>query len=368
MERSVQLGLNDTGQGRGLVCFDFDRDGDLDILIANNQGPVRLYRNDGGNTNGFLNIQIMGHALNSQAVGARVELTANGQTQMRHIRVGSNFVSQDPPIAHFGLGDASQAHLKVTCTDGLILERDLDTLNKHMEIQRPVAVKSSCEPSSTLWVPHVTRPGGGFETRFLLQNYASLSAIIQLQAYNELSGHLGNFPITLPAQSRKEMSAEDLFGASEVSHFAVYGPQTVVVSTGFAATAPDAVWAYVQQTERDEREWQFQLSTSDSVFNGLAIVNVSNQLASIYAEILAHDGVVSQNSVIHPGLAHLGKSLYVFQDLPETPGGVAVRVIADQNCRAILLRGTKPGVTPGLLFQANPTPAPTLVELGEKMR
>ena len=106
-ERAIESGIDDTGQGRGVVCFDYDRDGDLDIFIANNGESPRLYRNDLGAGSNFLNIKLKGPYPNTEAVGARVSLTAGGMTQMRELRAGNNFVSQDPVVAHFGLGDAT---------------------------------------------------------------------------------------------------------------------------------------------------------------------------------------------------------------------------------------------------------------------
>jgi len=45
-DEAVELGINDTGQGRAILCFDNDRDGDLDILINNSNGPSRYFRNN----------------------------------------------------------------------------------------------------------------------------------------------------------------------------------------------------------------------------------------------------------------------------------------------------------------------------------
>lgn len=51
-EIAGEIGLVDTGVGKGLVKFDFDRDGDLDLFVVNNRSRPVLYRNDGGNANG----------------------------------------------------------------------------------------------------------------------------------------------------------------------------------------------------------------------------------------------------------------------------------------------------------------------------
>jgi len=109
LERSIELGIIDTGQGRGIVCFDYDRDGDIDIFITNNRQPPALYRNDGGNNNNYLHIQLEGEDLNSEAVGARIYLTDNGITQMRELRAGSNYLSQNPVETYFGLGTQTSA-------------------------------------------------------------------------------------------------------------------------------------------------------------------------------------------------------------------------------------------------------------------
>jgi hypothetical protein len=106
-ERAAELGVDDTGQGRGVVCFDYDRDGDLDLFLANNSGPPRLLRNDGLEDRRFLQLRLHGEGGNREAIGARVTVIAGGLTQTREIRAGSNYVSQNPAEAHFGLGAAA---------------------------------------------------------------------------------------------------------------------------------------------------------------------------------------------------------------------------------------------------------------------
>lgn len=121
-ESSASVGLEDTGQGRGLTCFDFDRDGDLDLFVANNSQAPAFYRNDGGNARNFLNVRLRGDGGNRLAVGARVEVTAEGVTQMREVAAGSNFQSQQPLEVHFGLGDATEAEVRVRWLSGTIHE------------------------------------------------------------------------------------------------------------------------------------------------------------------------------------------------------------------------------------------------------
>ena len=119
-ERAAEAGIVDTGQGRGVVCFDYDRDGDIDIFAANNFGPPNLYRNDTSNERRFLSVSLSeGEGKNFYGVGAHVHATAGGVTQMREVRVGSNYASQQPVAVHFGLASADVVEtLEITWPNG----------------------------------------------------------------------------------------------------------------------------------------------------------------------------------------------------------------------------------------------------------
>ncbi len=120
VETATAAGLTDTGQGRGVVCFDSDRDGDLDIVITNNQDvrSVVFYRNDLMQNAHYLGIKLIGNGLNTAGIGARIEVTDGTTVQIREIRAGNNFVSQNPAEAHFGLGSTRNVDVAVFWPDG----------------------------------------------------------------------------------------------------------------------------------------------------------------------------------------------------------------------------------------------------------
>lgn len=110
-----------TEQGRCVVVFDYDNDGDDDIFIGNNlqlvddgmtitrpPGSPVLLRNDTENRNDWLTVQLDGQTAphHSHGIGARVYLRIGGVTQMRELHASSGFNGHGPGrIAQFGLGD-----------------------------------------------------------------------------------------------------------------------------------------------------------------------------------------------------------------------------------------------------------------------
>ena len=104
----VDGGFNQPKVGRGLAYGDFDRDGDLDILITTNNGPAYLYRNDQLSGNRTIRFRLVGTKSNRDAIGASLriyEINSNGKpTQSRLIKGGSSYLSQSELPATFGLG------------------------------------------------------------------------------------------------------------------------------------------------------------------------------------------------------------------------------------------------------------------------
>ena len=118
-ERANEIGLDDRGQGRGIACFDADRDGFIDIVINNNDdNNIVLYRNQTDNGNHYLTVKLNGTGNNQLGVGAHITLTSEGGTQIRELGGTNNYVSHNPLEAHFGLGSATTADIIVRWPDG----------------------------------------------------------------------------------------------------------------------------------------------------------------------------------------------------------------------------------------------------------
>lgn len=94
---------------RGAAYGDFDRDGDLDLVITASGGPARLLRNDGGNANHVLRVTLAGTRSNRDGIGARIRLTLeDGSTRWAMVKTGSSYLSQSALPVTFGLGAAAR--------------------------------------------------------------------------------------------------------------------------------------------------------------------------------------------------------------------------------------------------------------------
>ena len=89
---------------RGAAFGDYDNDGDVDLLVMNLNDAPTLLRNEGGNTNNWLGLQLVGITSNRDAIGARVRVQAGELALVREVRRGYGYQSQHDPRLLFGLG------------------------------------------------------------------------------------------------------------------------------------------------------------------------------------------------------------------------------------------------------------------------
>ena len=106
VDQSVSWGLDDVGMSFTAIHADIDRDGDLDLVVANLDRPPLLYRND-SQEQGIL-VQLRGTQSNYYGVGAELTLETDQGLQVRQIYPVAGFQSCQETMAHFGLGVSSE--------------------------------------------------------------------------------------------------------------------------------------------------------------------------------------------------------------------------------------------------------------------
>src|SRR5438552_1605873 len=94
---------------RAIITGDFDNDGATDLLITQNHGPAILLKNEGGNKNNWLRLNLKGLAENKSAIGTKVEIFSDGIRQKFEIYGSNGYLGQNSPYLTVGLGQAKQA-------------------------------------------------------------------------------------------------------------------------------------------------------------------------------------------------------------------------------------------------------------------
>ena len=117
---AARHGVNSKIDGRGVAVADFDNDGRLDMFVSNANNKPFLYRNVQPTGNHWAQFRLQSAKSNTMSIGARLWLTADGQTQVSFVNGGNGFASQSTLRTHFGLGRAARIErLEVAWPSGL---------------------------------------------------------------------------------------------------------------------------------------------------------------------------------------------------------------------------------------------------------
>ena len=108
MKEQAGPGFSPEMVSRALAAGDIDNDGDLDLLITNNNDRPNLLLNEGGHGNAIL-VRAIGTNSNRSGIGTRLTLVAAGRRQVREVQSGSSYLTQNDLRAHFGLDQSSRA-------------------------------------------------------------------------------------------------------------------------------------------------------------------------------------------------------------------------------------------------------------------
>lgn len=140
-ERAMDIGFENVSQGRGIACFDMDRDGKLDIVLTNNAADnVVVFHNRTRNSNHYVSVKLNGRPPNHFGVGARIIATTEALTQTRELGGSNNYASHNPYEAHFGFGEETRVDIRVIWPDGAESELLQEPVDRLITIDQPPPV------------------------------------------------------------------------------------------------------------------------------------------------------------------------------------------------------------------------------------
>ncbi len=130
-------GVTDAYDGRAVALADFGNRGALDAVVANQRGPLLLYRNTVDPSRHWVGFELEGTTSNRGAIGARVEVYWNGKQQRQDVVAASGFSAQNQRRLHFGLGTATEVErVVITWPSGqkdTLIRPDVDQLHRVKE-------------------------------------------------------------------------------------------------------------------------------------------------------------------------------------------------------------------------------------------
>lgn len=158
VEVAQLVGVSDRHDGRAVALADFDGRGALDVVVANQQGPLLLYRNAVAPERHWIAFELEGGCRgdaeprgcsNRSAIGARVEVFWNGRQQLQEVSGGSGFSAQNDRRLHFGLGaEARVDRVVIRWPSGRTQELEAPAVGRVHRIQEPASGSASDAPSS----------------------------------------------------------------------------------------------------------------------------------------------------------------------------------------------------------------------------
>ncbi len=143
---TTEWGLNFGTFSSGAAYGDLDNDGDLDLVINNINDPVLLLENNSTKLSGnshFLRLKLEGTDKNTAAIGATVEIYADGLAQKKSILSGRGYLSQPEQTLHFGLGNQTRV-------DSILISWPDNNAQKLTEIQIDTILKITYQPNVPL--------------------------------------------------------------------------------------------------------------------------------------------------------------------------------------------------------------------------
>lgn len=124
--------------GRGACLGDYDNDGDIDIYIVNLDSHSMFLRNNKGNQNNWVSLNLIGHSSNRDGIGTRIKLMAGGKVQTAQKKSTTGYLSQNDSRLHFGLATSENIDkIEIKWPSGKLQVLDNVKVNQILTVNEP---------------------------------------------------------------------------------------------------------------------------------------------------------------------------------------------------------------------------------------
>jgi len=221
--------------------------------------------------------------------------------------------------------------------------------NRNPFIDHPEWVACLFEESCTVpavetdrWIAHVTRSGTDFQTTLLISNTLAEAGNITLHPFDETGESLPTKSFEVPANGFVQMPIEQALESTAVSHFGITGDTTCIVATAYRVSE-DKVGGSAHVPESTQSGTRFLLNQGewDVVWDGMAVVNLSDEPATITGVRKDTDGAETFRQVIKEELSPKAKHLEAFHVFFPNEPDTQISIESDQPVAIIFLRGSQ---------------------------
>lgn len=123
---------------RGAAFGDFNRDGQVDIVVTRLNEPPIILKNTSNSEHYWLNIRLRGHKSNRDGIGARIHVVTDSGSQWNHVTTSVGYAGSSEPVAHFGLGrNATVRRLEIEWPSGLRQRLQDVAADRNLLIEEP---------------------------------------------------------------------------------------------------------------------------------------------------------------------------------------------------------------------------------------
>ncbi|MCB1043470.1 MAG: hypothetical protein KDC35_11045 [Acidobacteria bacterium] len=208
------------------------------------------------------------------------------------------------------------------------------------------------------FIDHVTPTTQPFETYLFVTNFRDIPCDIQFLPYDIEGNRLPDVSFSLQGHQSIKYKSDDVFGTNPVSHFQILGDTHCGVTIGYQLYDGQGATAHLIESPQRYTDFLIYPGEPEYIFDGMAAVNFGVDPAIITAYVRASDGSDINVVELTDGLPRLHKGLWLLDELV-TPDTATIVIHSTEPLDVTLLRGTRPHVVPGYLFEVVPISEPS---------